>query len=27
VTDAGGRLRGILLRKDFIARCGADVAP
>ena len=27
VTDAGGRLRGILLRKDFIARCGADAAP
>ena len=27
VTDADGRLRGVLLRKDFIARCGADVAP
>ncbi len=27
VTDADGRLRGILLRKDFIARCGTDVAP
>jgi CBS domain-containing protein len=27
VTDAAGRLRGVLLRKDFIARCGADVAP
>lgn len=27
VTDSGGRLRGILLRKDFIASCGTDVAP
>jgi CBS-domain-containing membrane protein len=27
VTDAAGRLRGVLLRKDFIARCGADGAP
>jgi CBS domain-containing membrane protein len=27
VTDADGRLRGVLLRKDFIARCGADVSP
>lgn len=27
VTDSDGRLRGILLRKDFIASCGTDVAP
>jgi CBS-domain-containing membrane protein len=27
VTDAEGRLRGVLLRKDFIARCGAGMAP
>jgi CBS-domain-containing membrane protein len=27
VTDVEGRLRGVLLRKDFIARCGADAAP
>lgn len=27
VTDAEGRLRGILLRKDFITKCGADIAP
>ena len=27
VTDANGRLRGILLRKDFITKCGADLVP
>ena len=26
VTDTDGRLRGILLRKDFITQCGADLA-
>ena len=26
VTDAGGHFRGMLLRKDFITRCGTDVA-
>lgn len=25
VTDAGGHLRGMLLRKDFITKCGTDV--
>lgn len=26
VTNAGGHLRGMLLRKDFITKCGTDVA-
>lgn len=27
VTDAEGRLAGILLRKDFLTACGADLTP